>query len=123
MQVEAPGDSNALDQQEAVGDSDAPGQEDAGDKEESVLGNLSPTSHDASSMDTEEYNRALKELGGDGQSEAESAQAKEVLATIAALEQEAEDETNPSDPGPSNTGSPLSRERQHEEYLTPEELV
>jgi hypothetical protein len=106
MQVEAPGDNDAPDQLEAVGDSDAPDkQEEAGDKEESILGNLSPTSDDASNMDTEEYNRALKELGGDGQSEVESAQPKEVLATITGLELDAEDETTPSDlalPGPSN---------------------
>jgi hypothetical protein len=38
-------------------------------------------------------------------------------------QQEAEDENTPSDPGPSNAGSPLSREQPHEEYLTPEELV
>jgi hypothetical protein len=137
MHVEAPRDSNAPDQQEAVGDSDAPRQqENARDKEESTLGNLSPTSDVASSMDMEEYNRALKELGGDEQSEAEFAHPKEVLATIVGLEQEAEDEANPSDRGPSHSGTPPSRVRhralpdlagvrtsEHEEYLTPEELV
>jgi hypothetical protein len=51
MQVEATGDSDAPDQQE-----------DAGDKEESILGNLSPISDNASTMDTEEYNRLTKEL-------------------------------------------------------------
>ncbi|KAK1594936.1 hypothetical protein QYE76_007570 [Lolium multiflorum] len=72
MQVEAPRDNDAPDQQEAVRDSDAPGQqEEAGDKEKSILGELSPTSDDASSMDNEGYNRALKELEGEGQSEAD----------------------------------------------------
>ncbi|KAK1681684.1 hypothetical protein QYE76_042532 [Lolium multiflorum] len=76
--VEALGNSDAPDQQEAVGDSDASGQEEAGNKEESILGNLSPTSDDASSMNTEEYDRALKELGDP---EALEAKMKEMLAT------------------------------------------
>jgi len=64
-------------QVEAVGDSDAPyQQEDAGDKEESILGNLSPTSDDATTLDTEEYNRLTKELEGDQKAEAESAPPK-----------------------------------------------
>ena len=67
MQAEASGDSDAPDRQETVGDSDAPDQkEDAGVKEESILGNLSPTSDDGSSMDTEEYNRLTKELEDGG---------------------------------------------------------
>ena len=104
MQVEVPENSDAPDQQEAVGESDAPG-------EESILGNLSPISGDTSSMDTEEFDRKLKELGGGDQSEVESAQPKQVLATLAALDQrESEDEHTQSDPQPSNAGSPLSRE-------------
>ncbi|KAK1666482.1 hypothetical protein QYE76_054641 [Lolium multiflorum] len=118
------------------------------DTEESILGNLSPISDDASSigteeynrltkeleigenaddassMNTKEYNRKFKELGGGEQSEVDSAQPKQVLATLAALDQqEAEDENTPSDLGPSNAGSPLSRERPHKEVLSPEEIV
>jgi hypothetical protein len=63
MQVGATGDSDAPYQQEIPGDSNASDQqEDVGDKEESILGNLSPISDDASTMDTEEYNRLTKEL-------------------------------------------------------------
>jgi hypothetical protein len=63
MQVEATGDSDAPDQQEVAGESEAPEQqEDARDIEESILGNLSPTSDDVSTMNTEEFNKALKEL-------------------------------------------------------------
>jgi hypothetical protein len=73
MQVEATGDTDAPDQQEVSGDSDAlDQQEDAGDKEESILGNLSPTYDDASTMNTEEYNKALKELGIEDGAEAKS---------------------------------------------------
>ncbi|KAK1650907.1 hypothetical protein QYE76_068712 [Lolium multiflorum] len=67
---EAPENAVASDQQEAVGESDAPGQEGVGNPEESILGNLSPNSDDASSMDTEEFNRKLEELGAGEQSDA-----------------------------------------------------
>ncbi|KAK1604842.1 hypothetical protein QYE76_028515 [Lolium multiflorum] len=116
--VEAPGNGDAPDQQEAVGDSDAPEQDGAGNPEESILGNLSPTSGDSSSMDTEEFNRKLEELGGGEQTDAESAQQMQVLATIAPLDQqETEDEDSTSDPGPSNVGSPLDRDREVDESL------
>ncbi|KAK1645878.1 hypothetical protein QYE76_063683 [Lolium multiflorum] len=116
VQVEAP-ENVAPDQQEAVGESDAPG-------EESILGNLSPTSDDSSSMDTEEFNRKIEELGGGEQPEVDSAQPMQVLATVAPLEQqEREDENTTSDPGPSNAGSPLDRERPFEDVLSPEEIV
>ncbi|KAK1648669.1 hypothetical protein QYE76_066474 [Lolium multiflorum] len=132
----------------AVGDSDTPGQEEAGNPEESILGNLSPNSDDASSigteeynrltkelqigeeadgassMNTEEFNRKLEELGGGEQADAESAQPMQVLATVAPLDQqETEDEDSNSDPGPSNAGSPLTRERPRKEVLSPEEMV
>ena len=87
MQVEATGDSDAPDQQEAAGDSAAPDHpEDAGEKEESILGNLSPTSDDVSTMNTEEYNRAMKEFEDEEAAEAESAPPKQVLGTITGLE-------------------------------------
>jgi hypothetical protein len=88
MQDEAAGAGDAPEQQEVVEDSDAPDQhEDAGDKEESILGNLSPISGDASTMDTEEYNRAMKELEDEEHDEEESAPPKEVFATMTGLEQ------------------------------------
>jgi hypothetical protein len=88
MQVEATGDSDTPDQQGVAGDNNAPDQqEDAGDKEESILDNLSPLSDDASSMDTEEYNRVMKELEDEEKAEAESAPPKEVLVTLTGLEQ------------------------------------
>nr|XP_051229488.1 uncharacterized protein LOC127347329 [Lolium perenne] len=125
VQDEAAGAGDAPEQQEVVGDSDAPEQpEDAGEAEESILGNLSPISDDASTMDTEEYNRLTKELEDEEAAEAESAPPKQVLATLAALDQqEEEDENSQSDPQPSHAGSPLSRERPCKEVLSPEELV
>ncbi|KAK1620214.1 hypothetical protein QYE76_025731 [Lolium multiflorum] len=127
------------DQQDAAGDNDAPyQQEDAGDKEESILGNLSPTSDDATTLDTEEYNRLTKELEGDQEAEAESAPPKQVLATITGLEQEADEET-PTDVGlldPSTSETPPTRPRYrvapesgeghisgHTEYMSADELV
>ncbi|KAK1606313.1 hypothetical protein QYE76_029986 [Lolium multiflorum] len=108
MQVEAPGNSNAPDQQEAVGDSDALGQEESGDKEESILGNLSPISDDASSIGTKEYNRLTKELEiGENADDASSMNTEEYDRALKEL----------------GGGSPLSRERPHEEYLSPEEIV
>ena len=115
MQVEATEDNDAPDQQEAAGDSDVPDQqEDAGDKEESILGNLSPTSDDATTLDTEEYNRLTKELEGDEEAEAESAPPKQVLATITGLEQETDEELTPTDVGllgPSTSETPPSCHR------------
>nr|XP_051191040.1 uncharacterized protein LOC127304389 [Lolium perenne] len=139
MQVEATGDSDAPDQQEATGDSDAQDQqEDARDKEESILGNLSPESDDVSTMNTEEYDRAMKELTDEEAAEAESAPPKQVLATITGLEQETEEET-PTAVGlrdPSTSETPPSRPLYHvapepgeghisghTEYLTADELV
>jgi hypothetical protein len=99
MQDEAAGAGDAPEQQEVVGDSDAPEQqEDAGEAEESILGNLSPTSDDASSMDTEEYNCVTKELEDAEKAEAESTPPKEVFATIIGLEAETDEEANSSDP-------------------------
>ncbi|KAK1626676.1 hypothetical protein QYE76_000991 [Lolium multiflorum] len=116
MQVGEP-DNATPDQQEAVGESSDPG-------EESILGNLSPISGDTPSMDTEEFDRKVKEFGYGDQPEVESAQPKQVLATLAALDQrESEAETTQSDPQPSNAGSPLSWERPHKEVMSPEELV
>ncbi|KAK1630497.1 hypothetical protein QYE76_004812 [Lolium multiflorum] len=116
-QVEVPENNAAPDQQEAVGESGAP-------VEESILGNLSPISGDATSMDTEEFDRKVKEYGYGDQPEVESAQPMQVLATVAPLEQqEREDENTTSDPGPSNAGSPLDRERPFEDVLSPEEIV
>ena len=80
-QDEAPENAVAPDQQEAVGESDAPGQEGAGNPEESILGNLSPMSGD--SMDTEEFDRKIKEYGYYEQPDVESAQPMQVLATVA----------------------------------------
>jgi hypothetical protein len=60
-------------------------------------------------MDTEEYNRARKELEDEEQAEAESAPPKEVFTTITGLEQGTVKETTPSDPmevGPSDYESP-----------------
>nr|XP_051212020.1 actin cytoskeleton-regulatory complex protein pan1-like [Lolium perenne] len=139
MQVEATGDSDAPDQQEAAGDSEAPDQkEDAGDKEESILGNLSPTSDNASTMNTEEYNKAMKEFEDEEVAEAESAPPKQVLATITGLEQEGEEETPTGDRllAQSTSETPPSRLRfcvaqesgeghisGHTEYMTADELV
>jgi hypothetical protein len=43
-------------------------------------------------MNTEEFNKALKELEGEEEAEAESAPPKKVLATITGLEKDAEEE-------------------------------
>jgi hypothetical protein len=75
-------------------------------------------------MDTEEFNHKLGEYGYGDQPEVESAQPKQVLATLAALDQrESEDENTHSDPQPSRQGSPMSRERPHQEILSPEEMA
>jgi hypothetical protein len=97
MQVEATRNIDAPDQQDAAGESKAlEQQEDAGEVEESILGNLSTTSDDASSMDTEEFNKALKELEGEEEAEAESAPPKQVLATITGLGEDADEEETPT---------------------------
>ncbi|KAK1677051.1 hypothetical protein QYE76_037899 [Lolium multiflorum] len=140
MQDEAAGTDDAPEQQEAAGASSASDQqEDAGDVEESILGNLSPTSDDASSMNTEEFNKALKELEGEEEAEAESAPPKQVLATITGLGEDANEEETPTGvalPRASTSDTPPSRPRRRatsesgkdnisgdKDYLTPEELV
>ncbi|KAK1626702.1 hypothetical protein QYE76_001017 [Lolium multiflorum] len=121
-QVEAPENDADPDQAEPVGESETP-------VEESILGNLSPISGDTPSMDTDEFNRKLGEYGFGDQPEVDSAQPKQVLATVAALGQPGSEEaTNQSDPQPSRQGSPMSRERPRrdsssEELLSPEEMV
>ncbi|KAK1601230.1 hypothetical protein QYE76_016758 [Lolium multiflorum] len=121
-QVEAPENNAAPDQQEAVGESGTPA-------EESILGNLSPISGDTQSMDTEEFDRKVKEYGYGAQPEVDSAQPKQVLATVAALgENGSEEAGTQSDPQPSHHGSPMSRERPRkdsssESLLSPEEMV
>ncbi|KAK1604922.1 hypothetical protein QYE76_028595 [Lolium multiflorum] len=121
VQVEAP-ENAAPDQQEAVGESGAP-------VEESILGNLSPISGDTQSMDTEEFDRRVKEYGYGAQPEVDSAQPKQVLATVAALgENGSEAADTQSDPQPSRRGSPMSRERPRrdsssEELLSTEDMI
>ncbi|KAK1680708.1 hypothetical protein QYE76_041556 [Lolium multiflorum] len=115
MQVEAPGNTDAPDQQEAVGGSDAPGQEEAGDKEESILGNLSPISDDASSIGTEEYNRLTKELEiGESADDASSMDTEEYNRLLKELRGGEQSEAESAQP---------KQERQHKEYLSPEEIV
>ncbi|KAK1686982.1 hypothetical protein QYE76_047830 [Lolium multiflorum] len=76
------------------------------------------------SMDTEEFDRKVKEYGYGEQPDVESAQPMQVLATVAQLDQqEPEDENTASDPGPSNVGSPLDRGLPYEDVLSPEEIV
>jgi hypothetical protein len=99
MQVEAAGGNNALNQQE-----------DAGDNEVSILENLSPLSGDASSMDSEEYNRLMKEMEEKEKAEVESAPPKQVLATVRGLDEDSDSEKTPPNaavPGSSNQGSDL----------------
>ncbi|KAK1602964.1 hypothetical protein QYE76_027164 [Lolium multiflorum] len=121
-QVVAPENNAAPDQQEAVGESGDP-------VEESILGNLSPISGDTQSMDTEEFDRKVREYGYGDQPEVDSAQPKQVLATVAALgEHGSEEAGTQSDPQPSHQGSPMSRERPRkdsssEDLLSPEEMV
>jgi hypothetical protein len=76
MQVEDAEDNNASGQQEG-----------ARDKEDSILENPSPLSGDASSMDSEEYNRLMKEMEDKEKAEAESAPPKQVIATVTGLEE------------------------------------
>ncbi|KAK1686387.1 hypothetical protein QYE76_047235 [Lolium multiflorum] len=65
----------------AEAESDAPG-------EESILGNLSPTSDDTPSMDTDEFDRKVKEFGYGEQPEVDSAQPKqEILSPEELVEQ------------------------------------
>ncbi|KAK1661913.1 hypothetical protein QYE76_050072 [Lolium multiflorum] len=88
-----------------------------------------PISGDTQSMDTEEFDRKVKELGYGEESEVDSVQPKQVLATVAALgENGSEDAGTQSDPQPSRHGSPMSRERPRkdsssESLLSPEEMV
>ena len=65
-------------------------------------------------MNTEEFNKALKELEGEEEAGAESAPPKEVLATIVELEQDAEEEETPTNIallGPSTSETPPTRPR------------
>jgi hypothetical protein len=63
MQVDDAGVNNPPDQQDAAGYGNTPGQqEEARDNQDSILKKLSPLSGDASSLDSEEYNRMMKEL-------------------------------------------------------------
>jgi hypothetical protein len=53
-------------QVEDTGNNNAPGQqEDVGDNEDSILENLSPLFGDASSIDSEEYNRLMDGVQGE----------------------------------------------------------
>jgi hypothetical protein len=109
MQIDDVGDNNAPGQQDGAGDNNAPGQQDAGDNEDSILKNLSPLSGDSSSMDSEEYNRMMKELEDEEKAEAESTPPKQVLATVTGLDEGTDSETNPPNagiPGPSDPGAP-----------------
>ncbi|KAK1648320.1 hypothetical protein QYE76_066125 [Lolium multiflorum] len=80
-------------------------------------------------MDTEEFDRKVKEYGYGAQPEVDSAQPKQVLATIAALgEHGSEAEDTQSDPQPSRRGSPMSRERPRrdptpEDHLSTEDMI
>ncbi|KAK1627687.1 hypothetical protein QYE76_002002 [Lolium multiflorum] len=80
-------------------------------------------------MDTAEFDRKVTELGYGGQPEVDSAQPRQVLATVAALgENGLEEASAQSDPQPSHHGSPMSRERPRrdpssESLLSPEEIV
>jgi hypothetical protein len=140
MQVEATGDNDAPDQQDAARDIDVPDQQvDDGDKEESIQGKLSPTLDGVSTMNTEEYNRVMKELEDEEAAKAESAPPKHVLATITGLEQEADEEVTPTDVGllgPSTSVTPPSHPRYrvvpdsgeghisgHHEYMSAYELI
>ncbi|KAK1669257.1 hypothetical protein QYE76_057416 [Lolium multiflorum] len=80
-------------------------------------------------MESDDFVRKLGEYGFGDQPEVDSAQPKQVLATVAALGQTGSEEpTSQSDPQPSQQGSPMSRVRPHrdsssEELLSPEEMV
>ncbi|KAK1648021.1 hypothetical protein QYE76_065826 [Lolium multiflorum] len=80
-------------------------------------------------MDTEEFDRKVKEYGYGAQPEVDSAQPKQVLATIAALgEHGSEAADTQSDPQPSRRGSPMSRERPRrdptpEDHLSTEDMI
>ncbi|KAK1668899.1 hypothetical protein QYE76_057058 [Lolium multiflorum] len=80
-------------------------------------------------MDTAEFDRKVTELGYGGQPEVDSAQPRQVLATVAAIgENGVEEASAQSDPQPSHHGSPMSRERPRkdpssESLLSPEEIV
>jgi hypothetical protein len=104
-QVEAPEHNADPDQAQLVGESEAP-------VEESILGNLSPISGDTPSTESDDFVRKIREYGYGDQPEVDSAQPKQVLATIAALGQTGSgDQVSQSDPQPSHQGSPMSRVR------------
>jgi hypothetical protein len=138
-QVDDAGSGDTPEQHEAAEDSSEPyQQEEAGDVEESILGNLSPASNYTSSMNTEEFDQALKDLEGEKEADAESAPPKQVLATITGLGEDADEETPAAAALPivSNSDTPPSRPRRRaasesrednfsgdKHYLSPEELV
>ncbi|KAK1605585.1 hypothetical protein QYE76_029258 [Lolium multiflorum] len=80
-------------------------------------------------MESDDFVRKIREYGYSDQPEVDSAQPKQVLATIAAQGQTGSEEpTSQSDPQPSHQGSPMSRVRPHrdsssEEILSAEEMV
>ncbi|KAK1630203.1 hypothetical protein QYE76_004518 [Lolium multiflorum] len=121
-QVEAPEHNADPDQAELVGESETP-------VEESILGNLSPISGDAPSTESDDFVRKIREYGYSDQPEVDSAQPKQVLATIAAQGQTGSgDQASQSDPQPSQQGSPMSRVRPQrdsssEEILSAEEVA
>ncbi|KAK1642835.1 hypothetical protein QYE76_060640 [Lolium multiflorum] len=121
-QEEAPEHNADPDQAELVGESETP-------VEESILGNLSPISGDTPSMESDDFVRKIREYGYSDQPEVDSAQPKQVLATIAAQGQTGSEEpTSQSDPQPSQQGSPMSRVRPQrdsssEEILSAEEVA
>ncbi|KAK1600794.1 hypothetical protein QYE76_017727 [Lolium multiflorum] len=88
-------------------------------------GKLKPNFGDTQSMDTEEFDRKVKEYGYGAQPEVDSAQQRS-LATIAALENTDQAQT-PNRP-PSRRGSPMSRERPRrdptpEDHLSTEDMI
>jgi hypothetical protein len=121
-QEEAPEHNADPDQAELVGESETP-------VEESILGNLSPISGDTPSMESDDFVRKIREYGYSDQPEVDSAQPKQVLATVAALGQTGSgDQASQSDPQPSQQGSPMSRVRPQrdsssEEILSAEEVA
>jgi hypothetical protein len=98
MQVEEAGEDNAPDQQEAVGEND-----------NSIFENLSRLSGDSSSVDSEDYNRLMKEMGDKDKDEVEPAPPREVLATVIGLDEGSDSEKTPPGariPGPLDPRAP-----------------
>jgi hypothetical protein len=98
MQVKEVRENNSSDQQEG-----------SGYNEDSILENLSPLSGDAASMDSNEYNRLMKDMEDKEKAEVESTPPKHVLATVTGMDEDDDSEkTPPNDtiPGPSYPGAP-----------------